>query len=742
MAAPVALTGAGNLTSAILHGSTSTSITVNKPANVAVGDVLIAWIASQNNSNTTPPTSTGWTRIPPAYNVTGDAGRRPSGMFALKVTDSTVLSGLPASWTWAGPTGTGRWGGIIFRVTGADLTSDPTTWGPGSYNTNSTAAQVGRDLPGLTVPSNDQLLVAGYSGQTAAVAAQSVTWSGGSITELADINSSPGGSVAHQVTSVAAESVNAGATGVRTATTGANPASASGYMVAIPSVAAPATPTATSMYLIAHRGTTSAAAANTENSVAGLDHLATLRRPVNGVEWDVRVSSDGELFMNHDADLVRCFGVSGSVETKTAAELDAIGVTRLTAGLAAIPGRGFARVNLQHYFPGSSTAAITKMLTQIAASPVASLVKIMTSISGPYAPAQFRSGGWTGPIGTYGSTSTNYAGSGDGKAADFPAYTIGWAYLPPGAYTTNRSHAQALVAGGTIKVGASTENSSTQWAQAHTDGADEMLTDDSAGFLALYEPPPPVLTAQDATHGHAVESPTLVQNSSLAATDATHAHSAENVALVQQHALVTGGATHALASDSPTLAQVHAPVVAGATHALASDSPALTQVHVLTAAGASHALTSELVALSSAGALGVQDATHLHAADQVTLTQAHFLAAQDALHGHAADAVSLTPTLAVQDATQAHTAALVAIVQVHALQVADATHAHTATLVSLAAVANLIAVDALHAHLAQAPSLTEIIGGLLDPAPPERTSRYPSINRHRVLTATTRRGSL
>lgn len=254
----------------------------------------------------------------------------------------------------------------------------------------------------------------------------------------------------------------------------------------------PASPTPTGVRVIAHRATLASAGASTENSVAGLNAItAGCRRPPNGTEGDVRVSADNELFMMHDTTGARTHPAMGSlgVEDCTAAQLDTYGVTRLTAFLAAWPGRGMERCNLQHYFPGSNTAAMTKFLQQINASPIPHRVKIMTSITGPWAPAQIRAAGWTGPIGTYGSTAANYAGSGDGKAADFPAYSIGWAYLPPGGYSANRGHV-ATLQGAAILVGASTENSSSTWAAAHADAIDEVLVDQADQWLALYEPPP------------------------------------------------------------------------------------------------------------------------------------------------------------------------------------------------------------------------------------------------------------
>lgn len=627
MAAPVVQTGAGNVTTAVAHTATN-QITVSKPANVAVGDLLVAWIASQNNSNTTPPTSSGWTRpTGTPYNVTGDAGRRPSGLFFLRVTDSTVLAGLPSSWTWAGPTGTGRWGGGIARITGADLSVDPATYVTGAYNTDSTLAAVARALPGLTVPADDHLLLVGASAQMNAVATPTaVTWSG-SLSEAFDICSIASGSVAHQTMSLAFEEADTGATGTRTATFAANPASASGYMVAVPS-GTPPTPTSTSTRVIAHRATLAIAADSTENSVAGLDILAALRRPVNGVEIDARLPSDWATtrvaFLQHDPTGARTHPAMGAtgVEGYTTAQLDTFGVTRLSTFLAAVPGRHLERINVQHYTP-ANVSQIGVILELIAASPVADRCKLMTSISSPYAPAEIRTAGWTGPLGTYGSTAANYAGAGDGQASDFTASSIGWAYLPPGGYTANRSHAQALVAGGTIKVGASTENTSTVWAQAHADGVDEVLTDNADDWLALYEPP---FFANPLEQLGAGDSATVAIARPGSQTDPLGSSDTATVALerpvtagdtvagsdVVQVALArdVAGVDLVGASDSVTVAMQRAVVitdgVGGLDTALAATSRA---VSVTDGVGASDGATSPLSRLLEAvEALGLVDA--------------------------------------------------------------------------------------------------------------------------------------
>ncbi|HUW34505.1 MAG TPA: hypothetical protein VM223_23100, partial [Planctomycetota bacterium] len=65
------------------------------------------------------------------------------------------------------------------------------------------------------------------------------------------------------------------------------------------------------------------------------------------------------------------------------------------------------------------------------------------------------------------------------------------------------------------------------------------------------------LTANDATHAHAADSPAIDQVQALAADDATHAHDCDSSAITQFHALMGDDCAHAHAVDSPALTQLH-----------------------------------------------------------------------------------------------------------------------------------------------------------------------------------------
>lgn len=419
----------------------------------------------------------------------------------------------------------------------------------------------------------------------------------------------------------------------------------------------PASLTPTTGRVVAHRGTLASAGASTENSVAGLDVLAAQCRPGApiSIEWDVRRSlpdaenPNGVLYCMHDEAGERTHPAMGSlgVEQCTPAQLDAFGVMRLTTGLAAIPGRRIERVNLQHYFAGSATATIDLMLANIAASPVASQVKVMTSISGPYAPAQFRARSWTGPIGTYGSTAANWAGSADGKAADFAAYAMTFGYLPPGGYMANRAHVATLQGAGVGACG-STENSSSTWAAMHADGAAEILTDQADQWLALYEPPALVHEGTAALVAtHTLTAGADVARVAAAALTATSTLTA--AAVVDQPASAALAATSTLTASGTR--QQPAAATMSATSTLAASGTRQQP------AAATMSATSTLSAAAAAepGVAATMTATHTTAAAAVRSQPA--AAAMAATHTTAAAGTRAQPAAAPMSATSTLTSA-------------------------------------------------------------------------------------
>jgi glycerophosphoryl diester phosphodiesterase len=97
------------------------------------------------------------------------------------------------------------------------------------------------------------------------------------------------------------------------------------------------------MLRLAHRGDWRHAP---ENTIPAL--LAALKVPAcGGLEFDVRLSSDGVPVLLHDETLVRTHGRSEPVNELKARVLDEIGVPTLAQTLAALPHRAFLDVELK-----------------------------------------------------------------------------------------------------------------------------------------------------------------------------------------------------------------------------------------------------------------------------------------------------------------------------------------------------------------------------------------------------------
>ena len=105
---------------------------------------------------------------------------------------------------------------------------------------------------------------------------------------------------------------------------------------------------------LAHRGDWRAAP---ENSLAAF--TAALAVPAcDGLEFDVRASSDGIPVINHDATLTRVHGRPERVDALTAAALGAIGIPTLADVLATVGRRVFLDVELK----GDPGAAVVGVL--------------------------------------------------------------------------------------------------------------------------------------------------------------------------------------------------------------------------------------------------------------------------------------------------------------------------------------------------------------------------------------------
>jgi len=105
---------------------------------------------------------------------------------------------------------------------------------------------------------------------------------------------------------------------------------------------------------LAHRGDWRGAP---ENSLAAF--TAALKLPAcDGLEFDVRASSDGVPVVNHDTTLARVHGRPERIDALTAASLGAVGVPTLAEVLATVGRRVFLDVELK----GDPGAAVVGVL--------------------------------------------------------------------------------------------------------------------------------------------------------------------------------------------------------------------------------------------------------------------------------------------------------------------------------------------------------------------------------------------
>ncbi len=121
------------------------------------------------------------------------------------------------------------------------------------------------------------------------------------------------------------------------------------------------------MLLLGHRG--AAGPHHPENTLASVERA--LQQGADGVEVDVRTSSDGRLVCCHDPDLRRTAGDPRQLVDVTAADLDRVRISGhrlppLAEVLDLVAGRGRLVVEVKRS-PGSAWAVATALVTQLRA---------------------------------------------------------------------------------------------------------------------------------------------------------------------------------------------------------------------------------------------------------------------------------------------------------------------------------------------------------------------------------------
>lgn len=152
--------GAGDSTSAGTTGtSTASSVSFDKSnlANAAVGDLLVAWIHSQNQSTNTITPPSGWVQVganpgDPSYNAS-----RLSSMYYYKIESAGDITSIPSTITWTF-SGSARVSSHIARATGVDLTNPVDVT---SAVFESSGGSTTLTIPGITATAAPILLAGG-----------------------------------------------------------------------------------------------------------------------------------------------------------------------------------------------------------------------------------------------------------------------------------------------------------------------------------------------------------------------------------------------------------------------------------------------------------------------------------------------------------------------------------------------------------------------------------------------------
>ena len=105
---------------------------------------------------------------------------------------------------------------------------------------------------------------------------------------------------------------------------------------------------------LAHRGLHGSE--HPENSIGAL--VAAARHGLDGIEFDVRFSSDGVAFLAHDRTLLRTHDDPRAVDLLSSRELASLGVPRLDEALDALPGGLYVDLELKA-LPASSAGPDT-----------------------------------------------------------------------------------------------------------------------------------------------------------------------------------------------------------------------------------------------------------------------------------------------------------------------------------------------------------------------------------------------
>lgn len=194
-----------NTTGSTVAGAGPT-VTINKPANVASGDLLVAVLVA--NATAGWNQLSGWTRL---NNITTD----PSTSVQFRIADGTE----GASFVFSQTSGTTRCAGTIMRFTNAGIPYVGTS----NSNVNNTTPHI---APSLTIGDNGSLSLSVFTSDSAGI-----TWTGVDGTNILSFTTECSINIGYS-------EVNAGATAADTATPSTSISYAS-FQIGIPLKAAP-----------------------------------------------------------------------------------------------------------------------------------------------------------------------------------------------------------------------------------------------------------------------------------------------------------------------------------------------------------------------------------------------------------------------------------------------------------------------------------------------------------------------
>ena len=251
MAATV-LTGAGNVT--IATSGNASSITVAKPANLADGHAMLAWIYLRNGTGTiTPPASGGWTMLA-TFNTVDET------YAAYWKPVPSAAAETATTYNWANSAGASRAIGIIALVTGADLTTFQHAYSTQASHTGSTSVVI----PAVTTTAGNKTLVAFASNNNTTTGTLSLFTAPASMTTIAQASADNGSSATCTIWMGQEVQVSAGSSGTRTPTISPAAANVAGFMVAINGTNTPPTVAAIADQIKASGATASVTAVPTD----------------------------------------------------------------------------------------------------------------------------------------------------------------------------------------------------------------------------------------------------------------------------------------------------------------------------------------------------------------------------------------------------------------------------------------------------------------------------------------------